>query len=327
MHWPLLLALAALFQPGVARVGGYTEGAAERPTNVTGLNYDYYSSIGSYYNGTVTITVHPVYDPPNSYENAAAAYICDEFENKTFEVEMNAMTGIKMQPPRSAPHVNPFILDLRAWPKPFDLRVPRSDNYTTDEAFRFYSETGWDTGPRWLFNMSTPGTTNPAYGFSGRASTNGSNWEHEFVFNVTDVCDSSSTDMLYNANFLLPDDIEGSRDLVYDWVTDDLMTLPSVSGEFNEEAAVVRFAGTFTAYITRGSSRISGRAELTFRGTIDAERSDGLLLGGRLPEWNATLGFGERDGVAGLGQGASNRVKWSGGLLGLAGVVCVLVLM
>jgi hypothetical protein len=47
MYWPTLLALAALCQTGLAYIGGYEEGAAERPTNVTGLHYQYYSLVGS----------------------------------------------------------------------------------------------------------------------------------------------------------------------------------------------------------------------------------------------------------------------------------------
>jgi hypothetical protein len=70
-----------------------------------------------------------------------------------------------------------------------------------------------------------------------------------------------------------------------------------------------------------------GGAEVMFTGRIDAERSDELLLGRRVPEWNATLGFGERDGVAGLGHGGSGRVRWSRGALGLAGLVGVLLLL
>jgi hypothetical protein len=54
---------------------------------------------------------------------------------------MNAMAGFKMPPPKWAPHVNPFFLDLRVWPKPYELHVPLADNYTWEQAFDFISET------------------------------------------------------------------------------------------------------------------------------------------------------------------------------------------
>ncbi|KAL2786767.1 hypothetical protein BJX66DRAFT_312186 [Aspergillus keveii] len=338
MHWPTLLALAVLCQPGLAYIGGYEEGAAERPTNVTGLHYQYYSSIGSYYNGTLTIKIHPVYNPPPRYQDFADHYVCEEYENKTFEVEMNAMAALKMPPPKSAPHVNPFFLDIKVWPKPYELRLPRTDNYTTDEAFSILSESGLDSGPRWLLNMSTPrnttssgsstsgasstATTNTGYRFSGEANTNDTLWDQTFVFNVTDTCKplSSLDELLYSGNFLRPDDMDS--DLVYDWVTRELRSLPSVYGSFDGETAQVQLSGAFSAH-PRGGNEIVGRAELVFSGRIDAERSDELLLGRTVPEWNATLGFGDRAGVAGLGNGGS-RAEWSGLLLGLVGLMGVL---
>jgi hypothetical protein len=104
--------------------------------------------------------------------------------------------------------------------------------------------------------MSTPSdttgdstsTTNKnivPYRFSGRATTNDTLWEQDFIFNVTDICKTTSyeADNLYNGGFLLPENMD--YEPLYDWVTDDLMRRPSLSGEFNEEVAVVRFSGLF----------------------------------------------------------------------------------
>jgi hypothetical protein len=53
------------------------------------------------------------------------------------------MAAFKMPPPKSAPHVNPFFLDIEVWPKPYELRLPRTDNYTSGEAFTILSESGY----------------------------------------------------------------------------------------------------------------------------------------------------------------------------------------
>jgi hypothetical protein len=111
-------------------------------------------------------------------------------------------------------------------------------------------------------------------------------------------------------------------ELVYDWVTRELISLPLLSGSFDGETAQVQLSGAFSAR-RQGGNEIVGWAELAFSGRIDAERSDELLLGREVPEWNATLGFGDRAGVAGLGNGGS-RAEWSGLLLGLVGLMGVL---
>jgi hypothetical protein len=167
---------------------------------------------------------------------------------------------------------------------------------------------------------SSTTTTSTGYRFTGKANTNDTLWDQTSVFNVTDTCTplSSLDGMLYTGNFLRPDDMDS--ELVYDWVTRELRSLPALSGSFDGETAWVQLSGAFSAH-RRGGNEIVGRAELVFSGRIDAERSDGLLLGREVPEWNATLGFGDRDGVAGLQGNGGSRVGWRTGALGLVGLV------
>lgn len=62
------------------------------------------------------------------------------------------------------------------------------------------------------------------------------------------------------------------------------------------------------------SGTIVVSANITFSGTLDAVRSDQLLLGEARPEWNATLGFSEKSSAvsnaATSGFGTLGRMLW-----------------
>ncbi|KAL3467209.1 hypothetical protein BJX64DRAFT_192365 [Aspergillus heterothallicus] len=333
MRWSILFALAALTRPSFSRVSPYDPDDALRPDNVTGLVYEYYNEIGSYYNGTLTIRIHPVYNPPPSYEDAELPYLCDEYENRTFEVQMNAMAGFKKPPPASAPNDNPFFLDIEVWPIPYELRLPRTENYTSDQAFQIATEMSGDDGPRYKLNMSTAtntsatasdtATRNPMYRFNGEAPASFPLWNQQFVFNVSGICTTGTLDtVLYSAGLLRPIDIDS--DLVYDWIDNSTMSGPSLTGSFGEETAQVQLSGAFSA-IRRPGNAMVGHVELIFAGKIDSERSDQLLLGLETPDWNATLGF-ERASVAGVEDGAARGVVslW---ILGLTGLMSLMLLM
>ncbi|KAL2838470.1 hypothetical protein BJY01DRAFT_250970 [Aspergillus pseudoustus] len=326
-------ALAALAVPAIARISPYDPDDALRPDNVTGLVYEYYNEIGSYYNGTLTIRVHPEYNPPARYSHESDEYLCDEYENRTFDVTMNAMAGFKKPPPASAPHINPFFLDIEVWPMPYELLGSGNENYTNDEAFSITSEMGGDDGPRFKLNMTTTptntsgssvSTTNAEYRFDGDAPPNFLLWNQGFVFNVSGVCSGweRTDDVLYKGSLIRPVDID--NDLVYDWITNTTAPDTAISGSFDGQTAQVEISSAFSALRAR-DLEIVGRVELIFSGKIDSERSDQLLLGRETPDWNATLGFA-RGSVAGVEDGASRGVGslW---ILGLTGFISLLFII
>ncbi|KAL3472551.1 hypothetical protein BJX99DRAFT_262229 [Aspergillus californicus] len=334
MRWLSFFALAALARPGIAWISPYDPDDALRPINITGLVYEYYNEIGSYYNGTLTIRVHPAYNPLASWE--IPGYLCDEYENSTFEVTMNAMAGFKKPPPASAPHVNPFFLDIEVWPMPYELGLPWKGNYTQDAAFSIGSEFSGDIGPRYKLNMTTASstdtdtsdssagsTTDTGYSFDGDATTDYTLWEQALAFNVSGICSGwRSTDaILYTGGLIRPIDIHGSP---YDWITNTTAPDTAISGSFDEETARVRLSSAFTARRVRSREivYIVGRVELIFSGTIDSERSDQLLLGSETPDWNATLGFA-RGSVAGVEDGGSRGLGnlWVLSVTGFVGIL------
>ncbi|KAL2825492.1 hypothetical protein BDW59DRAFT_146291 [Aspergillus cavernicola] len=65
---------------------GYNPNSNRRPQNITGINglEVFYSRIGSYYNGILTLRVSPTsgrYHP--RYGSSHDRYSCEEFENST----------------------------------------------------------------------------------------------------------------------------------------------------------------------------------------------------------------------------------------------------
>ncbi|QSS65484.1 hypothetical protein I7I51_06328 [Histoplasma capsulatum] len=74
-------------------ISPYDRQDSERPDNVTGLDFYYYNNIGSYYNGMFSLFISPVYDPPD-YPSQNTDYPCREYENRTFEIPMNAISQV-----------------------------------------------------------------------------------------------------------------------------------------------------------------------------------------------------------------------------------------
>ncbi|QSS65485.1 hypothetical protein I7I51_06329 [Histoplasma capsulatum] len=118
----------------------------------------------------------------------------------------------------------------------------------------------------------------------------------DFKFNASCICkdERDAGSLLYSGSLINP-----TEDRKFDWAQNQIST-PGILGFFNAHRAQVVMTGSFIVANEKHGSMV-GRAEMAFRGEIDEERSDQLLMGGRVPEWNATLGF-VRDSVGGAKQ-------------------------
>ncbi|KLJ11580.1 hypothetical protein EMPG_13249 [Blastomyces silverae] len=313
MKWAFLAVAALLAQPGISRISPYDRLDSERPDNVTGLDFFYYSDVGSYYNGTFTLRISPLYDPPN-YSFEDTDYPCQEFENRTFEISMNAIAGFQEISPKSYPQPNPFYLSIEAWDMHYNLTPGtgptqrKSANYSEYQEIHAYTGMATGThGPIWIYNMTnTPNNNNnnkdddePLYRFAGNMNAIDFLQTQVFKFNASGICSGGSDidDLLYDGSLLSP-----TRNGHDDWAGDPIPT-PRISGSFNTRVAQVTMSGLFMVGNGNRGSMV-GRAEMIFRGEIDEERSDQLLLGKSVPEWNATLGF-VRGSVGGAKSGAT----------------------
>ncbi|PGH04575.1 hypothetical protein GX51_03408 [Blastomyces parvus] len=320
MKWAFLAAAAAalLAQAAVSQIP-YDRLDSERPNNVTGLDYPYYRKVGSYYNGTFSLRISP-YLNPLSKGSQNTDYPCQEFENRTFEISMNAIAGFQEISPKSYPQPNPFYLTIEAWDTHYNL-TPRTGAIPR-ESFRYsaYQQNHVETGmaeaghlPTWIYNMTNMANNNsnndePLYRFAGEMNTIDFYRPQLFNFNASGIC-SDGPDVLYRCS-LLPTSI--IREV--DWA-DNPIPAPRISGSFNTRVAQVTMSGLFNSIIVSNEKAVSmaGRAEMVFRGEIDEERSDQLFLGRPVPEWNATLGF-VRGSVGGAKSGATRA--WGLGEVG-----------
>ncbi|KAL4870468.1 hypothetical protein BDV12DRAFT_195408 [Aspergillus spectabilis] len=172
MRWKLLSIMLLL--SGHAQAQGQTDAPErdnDRPTNVTGLGCPYYSRVGSYvilwtypnflpnpslptyFNGTLTITLNPLYHP-YAHDSiwGSNEFTCNKYEYRTFVIMLIAGAGSEKASPRrqgaDSGYVNPIFLSIDAWHRNFKLTNRRLDpeNYTESEQFRLRTT--------WYFNVS-----------------------------------------------------------------------------------------------------------------------------------------------------------------------------
>ncbi|KAB8075237.1 hypothetical protein BDV29DRAFT_155847 [Aspergillus leporis] len=295
----LLIVLPALFlllaTPVVSRIAGYNPDDNLRPDNVTGLDYKYYNKIGSYYNGTLEISISPKYNPtPGIFRGKT----CHEFENKTVKISMKAISGFQEVAPK-APSPNPFFLNLNAWDKDYNLTNQyQTANYSEYDAIRISTNTDQDFNASYHFNI-TNNNTETWYDFHGLANPSVLRWEN-FKFNVSGYCDpnkGSDESRLFTGNLLSPDER-----IQYDW-TENPIPVPTIRGGFTEHQAWVEVSGLFEA--RSRDTDLVGEIRFRFDGLVDSDRSDQLFMGRKTPEWNATMGFAVGS-VGGAGESAAS---------------------
>ncbi|OAX85513.1 hypothetical protein ACJ72_00102 [Emergomyces africanus] len=318
MKWTLVAALLA--QPALSRISPYDREDSERPDNVTGLDFYYYHSVGTYYNGTFSISIAPMYNPPD-YRSENTEYPCQEHENSTFGISMNAIAGFLENSPKSKPTNNPFYFTIEAWDKRFNLTrgtgptQRTSANYSKYQENHVYSGSATSKyGPIWQYNLTdgpSNGDDEAKYRFEGRMNSVDFLLSQNFNFNASDVCKERDKERLLFSGSLVS---TGSREK-YDW-TKNPVPAPRISGSFGTRTAHVSMSGYFIVSNDKFDA-IVGRADMVFYGVIDEERSDQLFMDRPVPEWNATLGFA-RGSVGGANAAAPQILGMVGNFILIA---------
>ncbi|OJD14950.1 hypothetical protein AJ78_04765 [Emergomyces pasteurianus Ep9510] len=269
-----------------------------------------------------------MYNPPD-YPSESTKYPCQEYENRTFEISMNAIAGFLEDSPKSTPTNNPFYFSIEAWDKHFNLTPGtgptqrKSANYSKFQENHAYSGSATSThGPIWLYNMTDAknssidggdGDNEALYRFEGRMNVADFLRNQEFKFNASGICDERDEDRL-----LFSGALHGpNRDEKYDWAENPI-PVPRVSGYFSTRTAHVSMSGLFIVSNEKLDS-VVGRARMVFHGEIDNERSDQLFMDRPVPEWNATLGFAR--GSVGGAKSAASRISDMVGNFNLIGFV------
>ncbi|PGH34973.1 hypothetical protein GX50_02213 [[Emmonsia] crescens] len=254
-----------------------------------------------------------MYDPPDSPSDSTE-YPCQEYENRTLEISMNAIAGFLEISPKAYPTPNPFYFSIEAWDKHYNLSAGtgttqrKSPNYTEYQEIHAYTgRTTPDYGPIWLYNVtnapsiSTGDDDEVLYRFDGRMNAVDFLRDQSFKFNASGICNERDEKrLLFSGSLLSPRETEE-----HDWAGSPIPA-PRISGYFNTRTAHVAMSGLFRAGNGQRGT-IVGRAEMVFHGEIDAERSDQLFMGRAVPEWNATLGFAR--GSVGGGKSTAPRIS------------------
>ncbi|KAJ5807900.1 hypothetical protein N7474_009169 [Penicillium riverlandense] len=291
--WPIGFSylIPLLVQPVFSRISPYDIDNNLRPDNITGLDYSYYSHTGSYYNGTLTLTFSPEYNPNKLLFDGTT---CAEYENSTFKITMNAVAGFQRVAPE-APSPDPFFLDIYGWDQAYNLTNEYDTaNYSEFQEIHLSSSYSQVYNETWWFYHLTEADSE-GYKFSGRMSTYFLRL-FDFKFNVSGICDTPSEDQqFFSGNYITEEQNEENHYFTHP------ISAARISGSFNQRNAWVETAGHFAA--NNRVTQLIGGLTILFEGQLDEERSDELLLGRKKPEWNATLGF-EIGSVGGVTSGA-----------------------
>lgn len=140
--------------------------------------------------------------------------------------------------------------------------------------------------------MTARHTSGSAYQFGATSNTA----DESFQVNMTH-CDGTP-DVWWGGGLLNAE--SGER-----WVEPSRASDPSISGRFDDRTASFELEGIFFINTDSGAPEdvveLSGKLIMEFEGKIDEDRSDRLVGGDDVPEWEATVGFegGEGDDDSG----------------------------
>ena len=147
--------------------------------------------------------------------------------------------------------------------------------------------------PKWNIDLVKP-VNDTLYIFNGSQTADVVSTQ-QLAFNLSQFCSTPSSpsfaeDALNPYLFLgateRPD--PGSKPEVW---TGGSVPIPVIEGEFNDRFSDWSMQSLFTMTNSPRNTELVGAIEVSFRGDIDANRSDQLYLGREIPEWNATVGF------------------------------------
>lgn len=199
-----------------------------------------------------------------------------------------------------------IVLFPRVWKlhNAFFLRI-RFHFYYLSDLFRWSRK----FAPIWDIALSASSLSQ--YSFSSLSSNYTSDLVG-FSLNLTHSCsnstsfDSADADKyLYAGGLIAP--FNGNHSTIQDYPWADSIPYPSMTGQFDKSTAHLDMVGLFDL------NTLSGTTVGSASRSLDAVRSDQLLLGEASPEWNATLGFSEKNVIsntANSGYGALRRILW-----------------
>ncbi|KAJ5673073.1 hypothetical protein N7507_002200 [Penicillium longicatenatum] len=294
LQLPLFLAAQALGKEDFS----YDPDENYRPRNVTGLDYYYYSWVGSYYNGSAVFTVsdvEPIDDRIDSeIEEEGPLELCGQLRNITYTWSYPAILAItKTESEDERPNnVNPIDVSLftsysnftqyfsdymdsgnmQEWDMPFVFESIEMSRYSypADEETKpdFNLTVAEDDGNGLPFRVtgSTELEQNPLRSFQMNMST------------------CSSTEGWWGAG-QIPFDYDGVRGVPN----------PTLQLTFDDSSASFSIRSWIAANILPEKDgetpRISARLTIEFLGRIDAARSD-VLNEGTPVTWAPSIGFG-----------------------------------
>ncbi|KAK3898046.1 hypothetical protein C8A05DRAFT_19299 [Staphylotrichum tortipilum] len=292
----------------------YNASSNLRPENITNLDYRFYQTVGSYYNGTMTFSLSFRSEDPADDDSDK---VCSELINKTLSIERRAMVAI-LEPSPDDGNDNPILLVIYTWDE--SVNLTGSDIYHDYQHSELYSADPHGSaslGTYWHLSTSNKTTTTPtSYTISGTHSPTSFAADDFLRFNFSQRClpptgrSSIPSDLsnryLFSGGLLQPgwDDADDARKWAGTFPT------PAIEVVFGAGEATVEVTGLFDIGSSgSGSSSLVGGLSASFRGAVDGNRSDELVLGKRGPVWTHSLGFrgqplaGDSKGVRGNGAG------------------------
>ncbi|SPO03732.1 uncharacterized protein DNG_06415 [Cephalotrichum gorgonifer] len=310
MRFPPALSCLLFLQGTLAWESTFNATENRRPLNVTGLNLDAYKYTGSYYNGTLTYKLD--LKDRNYDADHMDGPICGDFINKTITVEHDALVGVLKKSP-SARGKNPVEVEMWGWDKGFDFVPTGTKNYSEFQQFHVYTgATGLeDDVTKYALNVSL--VRDFSYDLYGKHAIDYDNlMPTELNFNFTDQCKGDSVVPLRDIDYYLfagglitptPQDL----DFYSRWADD--IPQPTIEVYFSETDCRITIRGLFS--VRAKDTELVGEITISFEGAADKLRSDQLLLGLEIPEWNNTLGFSV-DSVL-EGDDDSGSARWLSG--------------
>ncbi|KAJ5378861.1 hypothetical protein N7509_011980 [Penicillium cosmopolitanum] len=282
-----------------------------RPDNVTSNRL--YDWVGSYYNGTTSISVKPFSGVSKQEIGSAESNFCPNLEGKEVKAHYDSILALTERSSQNAGN-NSVNVFYTLWDEGFDFSTLKSNATIADYPWSyglFSSDPAIahnETNIPELFNLTVRKTEEAPYDLSGLLGDsyyNGSDFagKKTIIYNMT-TCNGTK-DIPWDGVML-------TKKLWSEYDSNVTYPNPSFDVQFDDETANLTLSGYIMSYPSCGKKAtfceadvlIYAEIEITFSGTIDIYHSDELETDGSTPKWERTVGFGNGTQIS---NGSSRR--------------------